>query len=105
MGPVLVTPDELVDRDDIPLETLINGEKVQRSRTSMMVSSVSALIAQLSSVATLMAGDAIFTGTPSGVGLGMVPPRFLEVGDQVVTRIEGVGEMRNRIVAEQGAPA
>jgi 2-keto-4-pentenoate hydratase/2-oxohepta-3-ene-1,7-dioic acid hydratase in catechol pathway len=99
MGPVLVTPDELVDRDDIPLETLVNGERVQSSRTSMMVSSVSALISQLSAITTLLPGDAIFTGTPSGVGLGMVPPRFLEIGDQVTTRIEGVGEMRNRIVS------
>jgi len=101
MGPVLVTPDELDDPDDVALETVVNGETMQSSRTSYMTSSVSRLIAQLSSITTLLPGDAIFTGTPSGVGLGMVPPRYLKVGDELVTRIEGVGELRNRIVARQ----
>lgn len=103
MGPVLVTPDELADPDDIALETIVNGETMQSSRTSAMISSVGLLVSQLSAITTLMPGDAIFTGTPSGVGLGMVPPRYLSVGDEVVTRLEGVGELRNRIVAEQGA--
>ncbi|NYE18404.1 fumarylacetoacetate hydrolase family protein [Microbacterium immunditiarum] len=101
MGPVLVTPDELANPDDVALETVVNGETVQSSRTSLMTSSVSRLIVQLSSITTLLPGDAIFTGTPSGVGLGMVPPRYLNVGDELVTRIEGVGELRNRIVAGQ----
>ena len=99
MGPVLVTPDEFTDPDDIALETLVNGETVQSSRSSAMISSVGLLIAQLSGITTLLPGDAIFTGTPSGVGLGMQPPRYLNVGDELVTRIEGVGELRNRIVA------
>ncbi|MBO9577595.1 MAG: fumarylacetoacetate hydrolase family protein [Microbacteriaceae bacterium] len=99
MGPVLVTPDELADPDDLALETVVNGETMQRSRTSSMIAAVGPLIAQLSSVTTLLPGDAIFTGTPSGVGLGMVPPRFLGVGDEIVTRIEGIGELRNRVVA------
>lgn len=99
MGPVLVTPDEFADPDDIALECLVNGEVMQRSRTSTMISSVPRLIAKLSSIATLLPGDAIFTGTPSGVGLGMNPPRFLQVGDEVVTRIDGIGELRNRVVA------
>lgn len=103
MGPVLVTPDEFTDPNDVALETLVNGETVQSSRTSAMISSVGLLIAQLSGITTLLPGDAIFTGTPSGVGLGMQPPRYLNVGDELVTRIEGVGELRNRIVAEQGA--
>ena len=98
MGPMLVTPDEFDDPDDIALETIVNGDIVQSSRTSFMTSSVSRLIAQLSSITTLLPGDAIFTGTPSGVGLGMVPPRYLNVGDELVTRIEGVGELHNRIV-------
>src|SRR5690606_37568795 len=95
------TPDELDDPDDVALETVVNGETVQSSRTSFMTSSVSRLIAQLSSITTLLPGDVIFTGTPSGVGLGRVPPRYLKVGDELVTRIEGVGELRNRIVARQ----
>lgn len=100
MGPVLVTPDELGDPDDLALETLVNGEVVQSSRTSMMTSSVPRLIAQLSGITTLLPGDAIFTGTPSGTGIGMVPQRYLEIGDEVVTRIEAIGELRNRIVAQ-----
>jgi 2-keto-4-pentenoate hydratase/2-oxohepta-3-ene-1,7-dioic acid hydratase in catechol pathway len=105
MGPALVTPDEFDDPDDLALETLVNGEAVQSSRTSLMVASVGQLIAQLSAITTMLPGDLIFTGTPSGVGLGMVPPRFLEVGDEVVTRIAGVGELRNRVVPEQNEPA
>lgn len=103
MGPVLVTPDELADPDDLALECLVNGEVMQSSRTSAMISSVRRLIAQLSGITTLLPGDVIFTGTPSGVGLGMTPPRFLEVGDEVVTRIDGIGELRNRLVAGTGA--
>ena len=99
MGPWIVTPDELTDRDDIPVETVVNGETMQNGRTSDMVASVSMLIAALSKILVLLPGDVIFTGTPAGVGLGMKPPRYLSVGDELVTRIEGIGEMRNRIVS------
>lgn len=99
MGPWLVTPDEFADPTDIALESIVNGETVQSGRTSGMVSSVSMLIAALSKIVTLLPGDVIFTGTPAGVGLGMKPPRFLAVGDELVTRIEGIGDLRNRIVA------
>jgi 2-keto-4-pentenoate hydratase/2-oxohepta-3-ene-1,7-dioic acid hydratase in catechol pathway len=99
MGPWLVTPDEFTDPTDIALETVLNGVTMQSGRTSDMVASVSMLIAALSKILVLMPGDVIFTGTPAGVGLGMNPPRYLSIGDELVTRIEGIGEMRNRIVS------
>jgi len=100
MGPWLVTPEEFVDPGDLALETLVNGVARQSGRTSDMVASVPMLIAALSRIVTLLPGDAIFTGTPAGVGLGMTPPQFLSVGDELVTRIEGIGELRNRIIAD-----
>jgi 2-keto-4-pentenoate hydratase/2-oxohepta-3-ene-1,7-dioic acid hydratase in catechol pathway len=99
MGPWIVTPDEFADPTNIALETQVNGETMQNGRTSDMVASVSMLIAALSKILVLLPGDLIFTGTPAGVGLGMKPPRYLSVGDELVTRIEGIGEMRNRIVS------
>ncbi|CAN5139962.1 fumarylacetoacetate hydrolase family protein [soil metagenome] len=99
MGPWLVTPDEFADPTDIALACVVNGATVQSGRTSDMVASVSMLIAALSKIVTLLPGDVIFTGTPAGVGLAMKPPRFLAVGDEVVTTIEGIGDLRNRIVA------
>jgi 2-keto-4-pentenoate hydratase/2-oxohepta-3-ene-1,7-dioic acid hydratase in catechol pathway len=104
-GPWLVTPDELDDPDDLELGCSVNGEVVQQSSTARLLRSVPQLIARLSAVTPLFAGDLIFTGTPSGVGLGHTPPRFLSVGDEVVTRIAGIGELRNRIVADESVRA
>lgn len=99
MGPWLVTPDEFADPNDLALETIVNDTTMQNGRSSDMVASIPMLIAAISKILTLLPGDIIFTGTPSGVGLGMKPPRYLNVGDELVTRIEGIGELRNRIVA------
>ena len=94
IGPWLVTPDELDDPDDLELVCEINGEQVQKGRTSAMVWSLPDLISVLSGVCPLLPGDVIFTGTPSGVGMARKPPRFLSAGDVVVSRIEGIGEIR-----------
>jgi 2-keto-4-pentenoate hydratase/2-oxohepta-3-ene-1,7-dioic acid hydratase in catechol pathway len=99
IGPVLVTPDELDEPDDLELGCLINGEQMQKGRTSEMIFSVPELIARLSAVTPLLPGDVIFTGTPSGVGLGRTPQRFLSPGDELVSYVRGVGEMRHRMVA------
>lgn len=93
-GPCLVTPDEVRDRDDLAIECAVNGETVQKDRTSSMIFDVPALVAALSSVVTLYPGDVIFTGTPAGVGMARTPPRFLEPGDVVVSAIEGLGQLR-----------
>jgi 2-keto-4-pentenoate hydratase/2-oxohepta-3-ene-1,7-dioic acid hydratase in catechol pathway len=97
-GPLLVTPDDVPDPDDLALACLVNGDTVQQDRTSAMIFPVSELIARLSSVVTLWPGDLVFTGTPSGVGMARTPPWFLEKGDEVVSVIEGLGELRQRCV-------
>jgi 2-keto-4-pentenoate hydratase/2-oxohepta-3-ene-1,7-dioic acid hydratase in catechol pathway len=98
MGPVLVTPDELDDPDDLVIECRLNGEQVQRSRTSDMIFPVAEIIARLSTVTPLLPGDVIFTGTPAGVGVGRTPPRFIQPGDEVETSISGIGSVRQRFV-------
>lgn len=98
MGPWLVTPDEVDDPDDVELGCLVNGEQVQKARTSQLVFSVPALVTQLSAVLPLLPGDVIFTGTPSGVGGLRNPPRFLRSGDELVSYVRGIGEMRHRFV-------
>jgi 2,4-diketo-3-deoxy-L-fuconate hydrolase len=98
-GPWLVTVDEFADPDDLELACAVNGEEVQRSTTAQLIMSVPRLIERLSDMTSLLPGDIIFTGTPAGVGLAQTPPRFLSPGDEIVSTIAGVGEMRNRIVA------
>ncbi|MGH9171530.1 MAG: fumarylacetoacetate hydrolase family protein [Acidimicrobiales bacterium] len=99
MGPYLLTPDELTEPDDLRLWCSVNGEIMQDGRTSDMVFSVSRIIEELSSIVTLLPGDVIFTGTPAGVGWIRQPPRFLQPGDVLETGIDGIGTIRNRIVA------
>lgn len=99
LGPVLVTPDEYDDPDAIDLSCAINGEVVQSSNTADLIFSVPQIVAYLSHIVTLQPGDVILTGTPSGVGLGMTPPRYLVPGDVVTTVVAGVGELEQRCVA------
>lgn len=98
-GPWLVTPDDLPNRDDLALGCRVNGETVQDGRTSDLIFPVPALIAKLSQVVTLHPGDLIFTGTPSGVGHGRVPPRYLAPGDRLDSWIDGIGELHQTFVA------
>ncbi|MGA5294783.1 fumarylacetoacetate hydrolase family protein [Streptomyces koyangensis] len=98
-GPWLVTPDEFADRDDLELRCTVNGEEVQKSRTSELIFSVPELIARLSAVVPLLPGDLLFTGTPAGVGLGRSPQRWLAPGDELVSTVEGIGELRQRFTA------
>jgi 2-keto-4-pentenoate hydratase/2-oxohepta-3-ene-1,7-dioic acid hydratase in catechol pathway len=93
IGPALVTIDELDDPDDLELGATINGEVVQRSRTSQMIFSVPELVAYLSRTVELCPGDVLFTGTPPGVGVGRTPPRFLGPGDVLRSHVEGIGEL------------
>jgi 2-keto-4-pentenoate hydratase/2-oxohepta-3-ene-1,7-dioic acid hydratase in catechol pathway len=96
MGPCLVTPDEFADPDDLGLRATINGEEVQKARTSALIFPVPVLIARLSTRLPLLPGDVIFTGTPAGVGLGRSPQRWLADGDELISTIEGIGELRQR---------
>ncbi len=95
LGPLLVTPDEYSDREAIELECRINGELLQKSSTADLIFSVPMVISYLSHIVTLRPGDVILTGTPSGVGVGFDPPRFLVAGDEVVTSVALVGERRH----------
>lgn len=97
-GPWLVTVDEFDNPDDIEIGCSVDGEVVQHGRTSDLVFSVPQLIEGLSAVTPLLPGDIIFTGTPSGVGLGRDPQRFLRPGEELVSFARGIGELRQRLV-------
>jgi 2-keto-4-pentenoate hydratase/2-oxohepta-3-ene-1,7-dioic acid hydratase in catechol pathway len=102
IGPVIVTPDEFSDPDDLGLSCALDGEVLQDGRTKDLIFSVPALVAQLSAVLPLLPGDIIFTGTPSGVGMGRDPKRYLPPGGTLVSTIEGIGELRTPLVAGPG---
>ncbi|MGY4398964.1 2-keto-4-pentenoate hydratase/2-oxohepta-3-ene-1,7-dioic acid hydratase in catechol pathway [Sphingomonas sp. UYAg733] len=97
IGPWIVTADEIADPHALKLRCLVNGELRQDSNTSELVYNVWQQIAYLSTAFTLDAGDLIATGTPSGVGIGMKPPRFLQPGDIVRCEIDGIGAIENRV--------
>jgi 2-keto-4-pentenoate hydratase/2-oxohepta-3-ene-1,7-dioic acid hydratase in catechol pathway len=97
MGPWLVTPDEFANPDDLAISCTLNGELVQDSRTGDLVFGVARLVEYLSAVLPLLPGDVIFTGTPSGVGAGRKPPRFLQPGEVLVSTIEGIGSLATRL--------
>lgn len=101
VGPALVTIDEVGSaRPDLAVNCLVDGETMQDARTSDLLFDPVELVAYASTVVTLRPGDLIFTGTPEGVGAGRTPPRFLRPGEVVTTRIERLGQMENRFVAE-----
>ena len=99
MGPWLVTSDEFANPDDLEIGCAINGETVQKGRTSDLIFSVPALIAKVSAKLPLLPGDVLFTGTPAGVGAGRKTPRFLRPGEELASYITGIGELRQRFVA------
>lgn len=102
IGPTMVTPDEVADPDDLALSCRVAGEVRQQARTSDFIFDVAYLMAWLSRYVTLEVGDLIFTGTPGGVGDSMDPPTYLRDGEVVETTVEGIGTLRNRIVAGAG---
>jgi 2-keto-4-pentenoate hydratase/2-oxohepta-3-ene-1,7-dioic acid hydratase in catechol pathway len=98
LGPVLVTPDEYADPDAIGLSCAVNGAVRQSSSTSDLIFSVPECVEYISGICELRPGDVILTGTPAGVGMGFSPPVYLSPGDEVVSRVDLVGEMRQRCV-------
>jgi 2-keto-4-pentenoate hydratase/2-oxohepta-3-ene-1,7-dioic acid hydratase in catechol pathway len=100
MGPWVVSKDEIADPHRLGISLTIGGERLQDSNTSQMIYRIPALIEYLSGIVALQVGDVISTGTPSGVGMGRTPQRWLKVGDEMVIAIEGIGELRNPVVAE-----
>lgn len=100
-GPWMATPDEIADPGNMRLQTRVNGVTVQSDTTANMIAPFSRLINYISTFATLEPGDVIVTGTPTGSGSKMHPPRWLKAGDVLEVEVEGVGILRNQIVDEQ----
>jgi len=101
-GPILVSPDELPGgvRPVLQISTDVNGERMQEAVTDDLVFDPPSLVAYVSTIMTLRPGDVIATGTPGGVGHARKPARYLNAGDSLVTTIEGIGQLRNPVVAE-----
>lgn len=98
MGPALTPAGQVPDPQGLRLWCEVNGAMRQNVWTGDMLFGVAYLVSYISRFMSLLPGDVIATGTPSGVGMGMKPPRFLTPGDSVACGIEGLGEMRQRIV-------
>lgn len=97
LGPWLVTTDEITNPHNLAMWLDVNGERRQTGSTSKMIFKVPELVAFLSTLMTLNPGDVITTGTPPGVGMGMKPQQFLNIGDVVTLGIEGLGEQRQQV--------
>jgi 2-keto-4-pentenoate hydratase/2-oxohepta-3-ene-1,7-dioic acid hydratase in catechol pathway len=99
IGPFMATKDEIKDHDNLRLWLNVNGVKMQDGNTKTFIFKIPFLIAYLSQFMTLLPGDIISTGTPSGVGLGFKPPIFLKPGDVVELGIDGLGTSTQKVVA------
>lgn len=100
LGPVLVTPDEIRNPNDLGIQTILNGQVMQSSSTADMIFDVATLIEFLSGSTTLLPGTVILTGTPQGVGMARTPPVWLKAGDTVSVAIEKIGTLTNPVVDE-----
>ena len=102
LGPFIVTRDEIEDVQNLNVKTTVNGDVMQDSNTKHMIFKVAYLISYCSQMFTLEPGDIIMTGTPSGVGMGQKPPRYLADGDSVTVSVEGIGEVTNpcKVISE-----
>ena len=103
-GPFLVTPEETGPIGAQCLQTRLNGRVMQEARLGEMIFPIDRLIAYISSWTPLAAGDVIVTGTPGGVGMKREPPVWLRPDDEIVVEIDGIGLLRNRVIAEAGPP-
>ena len=101
LGPYLVTKDEINDLFNLNLTLDLNGKRRQTGNTCLMIFNFNFLISHLSSFITLMPGDIITTGTPPGVGLGMKPPQFLKDGDEMLLKVDNLGEQKLKVVKEK----
>ena len=102
IGPWLVTADEVPDPGKLALWTEVNGERRQSSNTADLIFGIDEIVSYVSQFMTLLPGDVIPTGTPSGVGMGFKPPKFLKPGDRMRLSVEGLGEQNQRLVPYAG---
>lgn len=100
LGPAIVTADEISDPHKLAIKLTINDEMLQSSNTREMVFGVPELVEYISSIAPLVPGDIVSTGTPGGVGLGRTPKRWLIPGESVTVSVEGLGSLTNPVAAE-----
>jgi 2-keto-4-pentenoate hydratase/2-oxohepta-3-ene-1,7-dioic acid hydratase in catechol pathway len=101
LGPCIVTADEIPDPGALTISMTVNGERRQHSSTGDLIFDIPTLIEFLSLGMTLEAGTIVSTGTPSGVGLGFTPPRYMQPDDVMEATIEGIGALRTRVVSAQ----
>ena len=100
MGPAIVTADEIADPHQLAISLSIDGETLQNSNTRELIFKLPELIEYISSITPLLPGDIVSTGTPSGVGLGRTPKRWLKPGETVTVTVEGLGSLTNPVIAE-----
>ncbi|MGH9590838.1 MAG: fumarylacetoacetate hydrolase family protein, partial [Terracidiphilus sp.] len=100
LGPAIVTADEIADPHKLAISLSIDGETLQSSNTRELVFGVPELVEYISSIAPLVPGDIVSTGTPGGVGLGRTPKRWLKAGETVMVSVEGIGSLTNPVAAE-----
>ena len=110
LGPFLVTADEVPDPNNLAISLTIrkadgSEELMQNSNTSLLMHKLPRLVSYCSQFTTLEPGDVIATGTPSGVGTGRTPKRWLVPGETVISRVEGIGELKNQVLEEAGPRA
>lgn len=98
MGPCILTVDSIPYPPKVQIQSRVNGELRQDSNTSLLIFGIDHIVSELSKGMTLRAGTIISTGTPSGVGMGFDPPRFLKPGDVVECSIEGIGTITNPVL-------
>ncbi|HCR55064.1 MAG TPA: ureidoglycolate lyase [Cytophagales bacterium] len=101
LGPYLITPEAIKDPQRLRLWLKVNGKTMQDGNTSDMIFSVAELISYVSTMITLLPGDVLATGTPSGVGAGMKPPKYLQPGEVVELGIDGIGSQKQMVVSYQ----
>lgn len=101
LGPVLVSSNEIADPHNLDLWLKVNGDVMQSSNTSDLIFNIPQLVSYISRFMTLIPGDIISTGTPSGVGLGLDPPRYLKPGDVIELGINQLGSATQQVKAFQ----
>ena len=91
------TADEFENCPELQIRSKVNGEIRQNSNTNLLIFKIDHVISELSRGMTLKAGTIIAMGTPAGVGMGFVPPKFLNTGDVIECEIEGIGKLKNMV--------
>ena len=100
LGPYLVTKEEIENQFNLNLSLDLNGKRRQTGNTGLMIFNFNFLISHITQFITLMPGDIITTGTPAGVGMGMNPPNYLKDGDEMILKVDNLGEQKLRVIKE-----